>query len=222
MTPRIGRRPGAGDTREALLDAAREMFAQRDFEQVSVRAIASRAGVDPAMINHWFGTKEGLFQAAMELPYDVHATVSQLVEVATDEELPERIVRTFLTVWEGPTSGPAMLALYRRVVAGHVPASAIRSFASSVLVPTITGRLSCSRAEAQRRFTLVASQLLGAFTARRVIGLEPLASMTEDQVVAYLAPTVQRYLYGDLPEQPDLPTPKFSTPGPAATEEAPQ
>ncbi|MEL4505510.1 TetR family transcriptional regulator [Luteococcus sp. H138] len=199
MTPRIGRRPGQGDTREAIVAAAREMFAQRDFNQVSVRAIAARAGVDPSMINHWFGGKEGLFREALEIPADVPARIAELLAEGDDDLLPERLVNTFLTVWEGPVTGPAMQAMLRRAMSGQMPLDALKSFVVRSIITPVTARLGIAQDEAEHRFSLVASQLLGALVVRRFLELEPLTGFDREQLVATYTPVVRHYLFDDLP-----------------------
>ncbi|MDQ3789684.1 MAG: TetR/AcrR family transcriptional regulator, partial [Actinomycetota bacterium] len=97
---RRGRRPGGTDTREALLNAAREVFIEQGFDGATVRAIAGRAGVDAAMVNHWFGGKEGLFaEAVLKLPFNPQDIVEILVGAPADD-IGQTIVRTFLTRWD--------------------------------------------------------------------------------------------------------------------------
>ncbi|MEL4356699.1 MULTISPECIES: TetR/AcrR family transcriptional regulator [unclassified Luteococcus] len=198
--PRIGRRPGQGDTREVILAAARELFAERDFSKVSVRAIAAAAGVDPAMINHWFGSKEGLFQEALEIPAEVPARIAELLSEADDERLPERLVRTFLRVWEGAETGAAMQAMLRRAMAGEMPLEALEEFVRHAIVTPVATRLGVPAEEAQHRFGLVASQLLGMLVVRQLLRLEPLASVDHEVLVATYTPVVRHYLFEDLPE----------------------
>ncbi|HEX2131257.1 MAG TPA: helix-turn-helix domain-containing protein, partial [Actinophytocola sp.] len=97
---RRGRRPGGTDTRAALLDAARAVFSEHGYDGATVRAIAARAEVDAAMVNHWFGSKEGLFaEAVLKLPFNPRDVVERLLDGEVDS-LGERIVRTFITVWD--------------------------------------------------------------------------------------------------------------------------
>src|SRR5947209_7738622 len=109
---RTGRRPGNQDTRKAILAAAREAFAEKGYDRASIRAIATSAGVDPALVHHYFGTKDELFLATVEVPMDATKMVSEIVAGDIDG-LPERLIRTFLAVWDSPVSGPAALALAR-------------------------------------------------------------------------------------------------------------
>src|SRR6266566_170590 len=100
---RTGRRPGNQDTREAILAAAREAFAERGYDRVSIRAIATSAGVDPALVHHYFGTKDQLFLATVDAPIDPGEILPKILAGERDE-LPERLVRTFLSVWDHPVT----------------------------------------------------------------------------------------------------------------------
>ncbi|MEJ8277819.1 TetR family transcriptional regulator [Pseudonocardia spirodelae] len=191
---RRGRRSGGADTRAGLLAAARAEFAERGFDGATVRRIAERAGVDPAMVNHWFGGKEKLFLSALDLPVDP-GTVRELVLTGPGDGVGERIVRGFLTVWD--TGGGTAMAALLRSVAGHdVAARMLREFVVGAILRPVTGRWSPDRPD--ERGALVASQLIGLGMMRYVVRLEPLASASREEVVATVAPTVQRYLTGNL------------------------
>src|SRR5690242_9235874 len=169
---RRGRRPGGADTRAALLAAARLEFAERGYDGATVRRIAERAGVDAAMVNHWFGGKARLFTASLDVPVDPSAIVAT-VEPGDPEQLGERIVAMFLRVWD-EASGGALVTLIRSV-AGH-PAAArmMREFIVRVVIGPLVGRVAPDRAE--ERAALVASQVIGLGMIRYVVQLEPLAS----------------------------------------------
>lgn len=192
---RRGRRPAGQDTRAALLRAAREVFADSGYEGTTVRAIAARAGVDAAMVNHWFGGKEGLFaQAVLKLPIDTQPMVSKLLE-GDRNQLGERVIRSFLTTWDTSCGGvfPALV----RSLAGHREAAArLRDFViKNILGPVVASLRSDNP---QLRANLCASQLIGIGLARYVVKFDPLATADVDTVVAAVAPTLQRYLTGDL------------------------
>jgi AcrR family transcriptional regulator len=156
--------------------------------------IAERAGVDPAMVNHWFGGKEQLFTAALEFPVDPSTLVATLAP-GDPQQLGARIVELFLTVWDRGGGSP-MSALIRSV-AGHPAAAAMmRQLVSRVLVKRIVEPVAPDRPEL--RASLCASQLVGLGMVRYVLRLEPLASADHPTVVAALAPTLQRYLTGPL------------------------
>jgi AcrR family transcriptional regulator len=192
---RRGRRPGGADTRAALLAAARTEFAQRGYDGATVRMIAERAGVDPAMVNHWFGGKEALFSVALELPVNPAALVAELLP-GDPEQLGERIVARFLTVWDQTGGGP--LAAVMRSIASHEDAARmLREFIGTVLVGRLVTKVAPDRADL--RAGLVGSQLFGMGLLRYVLKLEPLASAEHGVVIGAVAPTLQRYLTGPLP-----------------------
>jgi len=191
---RRGRRPGGTDTRAALLDAARAVFVEQGFDGATVRAIAGRAGVDAAMVNHWFGGKEGLFAAAMRLPIDPPALVEELLAGGLDG-IGERIVRRFLSVWDASRGGP-LIAIVRSVSGHEQSARMMREFITKVLFGRLAGGLRIDQPDL--RAGLCASQLVGLAMMRYVVRLEPVASADADTLAAAIGPTLQRYLSGPL------------------------
>lgn len=199
MARRTGRRPGHSGAKEHILAAAREQFATNGYEGASIRAIASAAEVDPALVHHYFGTKEKLFVAVVAPPADPDELIPQVVTGDVDH-LGERVVRMFLTVLESPATGPGFRALLRGALANDLSARLLREFFTRQVVRRLTAALDgvVPAAEMPARAGLVASQIFGMVLMRYLIGLEPMASMSHEEVVAALAPTVQRYLTGDL------------------------
>ncbi|WP_236788774.1 TetR/AcrR family transcriptional regulator [Amycolatopsis sp. GM8] len=192
---RRGRRPAGEDTRTALLDAARAVFSENGYDGATVRAIAARAGVDAAMVNHWFGGKDSLFaQAVLELPFDPQMVVDTLLEGEVDT-LGERIVRRFVTVWDS-TSGGVFPALVRSLASHDKAAIGLRDFLIKNILDKIVAQIKTD--QPQLRATLCASQLIGIGMARYVARFEPLGSADTETVVAAVAPTLQRYLTGDI------------------------
>jgi AcrR family transcriptional regulator len=191
---RRGRRPGGTDTRSALLAAARAEFADRGFDGATVRVIADRAGVDAAMVNHWFGGKEALFTAAMDLPLDPKALIADLVP-GDPGQLGERIVRKFLTIWDHTGGGRRLAALVRSVASHDLAARMIRQFVGMFVRRVVS---SVAPDQVELRTALCASQLVGLGMVRYVLQLEPLASAEHPTIVAAIAPTLQRYLTGPL------------------------
>ena len=181
-----------------MLTAAREVFIEQGFEGATVRGIAARAGVDPAMVHHWFGNKEGLFTAAVSLPVNPALLVPQLL-AGDPEQLGERIVRRFLTVWD-EHGGGEFTALVRSIATHHDAVRMLRDFIKTVLFGRLIGELRMDRGEL--RAALCGSQIVGLGMARYVIELEPLASADHDTVVAAVAPALQRYLTGDISAPP--------------------
>lgn len=191
---RRGRRPAGEDTRTALLEAAGVEFTERGFDGATLRAIAERAGVDPAMVNHWFGSKDALFVAAMQIPLNPDEVLPQLLAGPADE-LAERVVRTFLTVWDADDGGP-MVALMRSVSSHEGAARMLREFITKLVLGRVIRTVAPDRAEL--RTSLAATQVAGLGMVRYVLRLEPLASADHDTVVAAIAPNLRRYLTGDL------------------------
>ena len=194
-SPSRGRRPGAPDTRAHVLEAARSSFAQQGFRGTTIRAVASAAGVDPALVHHYFGTKDDLFLAAMELPVDPREVIAHVTEGPV-EAVAARFLTAFLGVWDDPAIQPALLTVARRVLEPGGGRLLSHGFLPVVVQP-IGVRLGLDRAE--HRMTLVASQVMGLILMRYVLRVEPLASLSKEAVVETYAPTIQRYLTGDLP-----------------------
>lgn len=189
-----GRRPAGEDTRGALLDAARVEFTERGYEGATVRAIAQRAGVDAAMVNHWFGSKDALFVAALEIPVDPDEIIARLLD-GTPDQLAERILRTFLSVWDATGGGP-LTALMRSVASHEEAARMMREFVGRVIFGRVVSTVAPDQPEL--RAALCGSQIAGLGLLRYVIRLEPLASADHATVVSAIGPNLQRYLTGVL------------------------
>jgi AcrR family transcriptional regulator len=170
-------------------------FADRGYDGATVRVIAERAGVDPAMVNHWFGGKESLFTAALDLPVDPGVILADVVPGDPDH-LGERIIARFLEIWD--TTGGAPLAAVLQSVAGHdAAARMLRDFVSRVLVGKVVSTVAPDRPEL--RAGLCGSQVFGLAIIRYVLKVEPLASADHATVIGAVAPNLQRYLTGPLP-----------------------
>jgi AcrR family transcriptional regulator len=190
-----GRRRGSPDTRSAILDAARSSFAAHGYAGTTIRAVAAAAGVDAALVHHYFGTKDELFLAALQLPVDPRALIGPAV-AGPVEEAAERFLGVFLSVWDDPEIRPSLLAVAR----GIMDPSANRLLSEGIL-PVIIEPVGVALgiSDPHLRMPLVASQVIGLILMRYVLAVEPLASMPRDRVIATYAPTIQRYLTGDLP-----------------------
>ncbi|HEY2723536.1 MAG TPA: TetR family transcriptional regulator [Pseudonocardiaceae bacterium] len=191
---RRGRRPAGENTRAALLDAARVEFTERGFDGATVRVIAERAGVDPAMVNHWFGGKDGLFVTAMEIPVNPDELVHAVLD-GEPEHVAERILHTFLSVWDA-NGGGALTALMRSVASHEEAARMMREFVSRVIIGKVVSAVAPDQHEL--RAALCGTQIAGLGLVRYVIRLEPLASADHETVVAAIAPNLRRYLTGEL------------------------
>jgi AcrR family transcriptional regulator len=194
---RTGRRPGKQDTREAILAAAREAFAERGYDAASIRVIAAAAGVDPALVHHYFGTKDQLFLDAMRMPVDP-TTVIPMALAGGIDGVGERLVRSLLTVWDSPVGGAAA-AFVRSAVSNELIAKMMRDFLVNRVLRRLVTDLDIAPAEAPLRANLVATQIAGLIMIRYIIKVEPLASASPDTVAALIGPTVQRYIAAPLP-----------------------
>ncbi|MCF6380048.1 TetR family transcriptional regulator [Nocardioides KLBMP 9356] len=197
MTARTsrGRRPGAPDTRAEVLAAARTSFAEKGFRGTTIRAVAASAGVDPALVHHYFGTKDDLFVAALQIPVDPRAVLAPVVAAGPDGA-GERLLRTLLSVWDDPELRPGLVALVRSLMSDDGAGLVRDGFIPVVVGPVLAG-LVPDRPEV--RIPLVASQVIGIILGRYVVALPPLAQMPAEDLVARVGPTLQRYLTGDLP-----------------------
>jgi AcrR family transcriptional regulator len=173
------------------------VFAERGFDGATIRAIAMAAGVDPALVHHYFGSKDKLFLAAIEAPADPADLLPEVLGAGRDQ-LGAAVVRLLLKVWDGPMR-PAGLALVRSAVANEWTAKLLREFLMTQVLRRVVGTLELPTAEREARGGLVASQLIGLVMARYVLRVEPLASASPESLVAAIGPTVQRYLTGDIP-----------------------
>jgi AcrR family transcriptional regulator len=182
-----------------VLAAARAAFAERGFDGASIRAIAGAADVDPALVHHYFGTKDKLFLAAVEAPADPDDYLPDVL-AAPPGARGAAVVRMVLHVWDGPAR-PAVLALVRSAITHEFSAKLLREFVLAKIIRRVVGSLDMPVGEREARGALVASQVIGLVVSRYVLRLEPLASASADEVVAAVGPTVQRYLTGDV----DLP-----------------
>jgi AcrR family transcriptional regulator len=187
-----GRPAGGGDRRAAILDAARQQFAEKGYVGASVRGIARLADVDPALVHHYFGTKEQVFVAAMELPFQPAEALPQVL-AGDPDGLGERLVRMFLGLWANPDFRTPMLGMVRSAFTSEQGATMLREFVGSALL----GRVAEAAGPVDPlRVQAAAAQLVGIVILRHVVRLEPLASATEDEIVALVAPVVQRHLVG--------------------------
>ncbi|WP_031470698.1 TetR/AcrR family transcriptional regulator [Sciscionella sediminilitoris] len=192
---RRGRRPASEDTRTVLIEAARAVFTEQGYAGATVRQIAARAGMDPSMINHWFGGKDALFtEAVLQLPFRP-ADIAASVLDGPVEELGERFVRTVLRVWDS-AGGGQMTAVLRSFASNNEAVQAFREQMLDKVFLPLAERLQVE--DAAFRATLCASQMAGLALARYALALEPLASADPETVVTAIAPNLQRYLTGDL------------------------
>jgi AcrR family transcriptional regulator len=192
---RRGRRPlGSPDARRAVLDAARELFAELGFERTTMRAVAARAGVDPALIYHYFGDKDGLLFAALQPPVDEATVFAGLADAArTGEEL----VRRLISLWEErPEIRDQMAAILRTGLSHDHASRLLRDILSSFILAALGDVLADDRREL--RVALIGSQLGGLMLARYILEVPGAAAASPEDLVQAVGPTVQRYLTGDI------------------------
>jgi AcrR family transcriptional regulator len=188
---RTGRRPGTSDTRDQILAVARRRFATRGYDATSLRGIATDAKVDPALLIHYFGTKEGLFTAATGLPTGL-SEVFAGQEGQTLRDFAESLVRSYLRFVDSDQSRNAILAQVRSAVSNEKAAAMLREFLAAELLPVIASRT--GHENAPLRAGLVAAQLMGVAMLRHVVRLDPVAKATPDEIVALVAPVIEHYL----------------------------
>lgn len=192
---RTGRRPGENRTRQAIAAAAARLFADQGFDRTSLRAIAREAGVDPALVTHYFGSKQRLFVEVSRLPIPPEALVAQVVE-GDRGEAGMRLATLVLGVLETPEGRERVTALVRAAASEPAAADAMRRLIEHDVVGPVARALGSDRPEL--RATLAGSQVVGMVMARYIVGVEPLASIPADEVARAVGPTLQRYLLEPL------------------------
>jgi len=192
---RPGRPPGASNTRDLVLAAARRAFTEKGYDAASLRQIASDAGVDQGMLRHYYTDKAGLFHAAMEQPIDLQAMLSGLLAGGRDG-LGERLLRWFLKQGDEAREQNPMVILVRSAVTHEESTRMLREFVTAQVLGPLAAAMETP--DRELRASLVGSQMIGLVMARYIVRVEPLASADHDTVVAALAPTLQRYLTGSI------------------------
>jgi AcrR family transcriptional regulator len=190
-----GRRPGNVDTRTEIVEAARAVFAEVGYAQGSMRAIARRAEVDPALVHHYFTDKAALFVETMALPLDPR----QIKDEASAQGFSgERLIERFLAQWErgGRSGSQSFVALAQAMAASPEVADNVREFVADRI--GLHGAPGDDEATMLRRRSLVSSQLLGIAWNRYVMRMEPMASASRAEVARWAGPTIDRYALGEL------------------------
>ena len=190
---RPGRRPGGPDTRGEILGAARKAFADKGFSSTSIRAVAREAGVDAALVHHYFDSKDELFIEAMAIPVDPRQIAADILD-GPREEIGRRIATVFLGIWESPEGQQRMKAIFRSVVTSDEVARLMREGITQMIIQPISRTLDVP--DAHLRVSLAATQLIGAAMARYLVGLEPVASVDLATLIDRLAPVLQFHLTG--------------------------
>ncbi len=182
--------PKSETTRQAILAAAQRQFYENGYDGASVRRIARAVPIDPAMIMRYFGSKEGLFSAAvvidLKLP-DPGAIPRDRAGTA--------LVAHFLNLWEGERSAIGLPILLRSAVSNQDASDKIRAVFEKQVAPTVAGLTGAD--DADTRAALIVSQLFGLALCRYVLKLPPVAEMTQDEIIARIGPVVQGHLWRD-------------------------
>ncbi|MEW2461574.1 TetR/AcrR family transcriptional regulator [Microbacterium sp. K41] len=189
---RRGRPRGGTDSRERILAAAVDEFGEQGYDGSTVRSIAGRAGVDSALVHHYFGTKADLFAEAVGIPLRPDIDVPGIVAGPRDE-VGERLVRYVLEAFERPEVRRRGVMLIRTALGSRVTSPLLAGFLSRELIGRIAKLLAVP--DAELRATLVASQIAGLIVTRYVLALGPLAAADIGDLVHRVGPTVQRYLF---------------------------
>ncbi len=191
---RPGRRAGDSGTRDAILAASRARFIAAGFRGATIRAIAAEAGVDPALVLHFFGSKERLFSESVHLPVDPAKRLHEALE-CDRETAGAALVEFLLDTWDSEDANRTMLAIVRSAATDEPAARMIREQVVGAVAQTLRAH---GMDRADYRAALVASQMAGLAIGRYMIGLPPLVEADRAALVEAFGPTVQRYLTGAL------------------------
>ena len=178
-------------TREAIAAAAGRLFAAQGFDRTSMRAIAREAGVDPALVTHYFGSKQRLFVEISRFPIDPQLLVEQVVAGSRDS-VGSRLATLILGVLESPEGRERVTGMVRAAASEPAAAAAMRNLIETGVIGPIARALGSDRPEL--RATFAGSQFVGLVMARYVVGVEPLASAPAEEVARTIAPVLQHYL----------------------------
>jgi AcrR family transcriptional regulator len=194
---RPGRRPGANETREAILAAARDAFAARGYEKATIRGIAREAGVDAALVHHFYGSKEDVFKAAVS---DVLVPIAEAMDGvgrgADPRRTSERLARVLVALWEREPTKGAMVGAVRAAVTSETAAGLLRGIVQEHAIAAVAA--STEQPDAELRANLIGATMVGITVARQVLAVEPIASLGEDALTGVLAGMIEHYLTAEL------------------------
>ncbi|WP_328465290.1 TetR/AcrR family transcriptional regulator [Streptomyces sp. NBC_00448] len=196
--PRRGRRPGASDTRGAILAVARQKFLEHGYQAVTLRAIADEAGVDVALISYYFDSKRGLFGAAMALVANPADVLTRVLD-GDPATFSVRALRALVTIWDSSDTRPALEAMVRSAAADEALAALLREMLEREVFGRIAERI--GGANAQARAMAFGAQMAGIIMTRYVLRLEPIASMSVDDIVRHFGPSLRLALQGSPTRQ---------------------
>ena len=192
MNAAVGRRPGNADTRGEIIEAAKRVFAAKGYDGTSLRAVARDAGVDPALVHHYFDGKASLFVAAMALPFDPRAVKTH---ASSAEYSGARTIESFLTMWDlAEGSGSSFGSCVAAMAASANVADAMREFVAERVWSSVRRNEGESDALAKRRVSMVSSQLMGLAFTRYILRVPPMSTATPRQIGRWVGPTLDRYM----------------------------
>jgi AcrR family transcriptional regulator len=192
---KAGRPSGQSTAKTNILTTASELFTKDGYDQVTIRAVAQQAKIDPSLVMHYFGSKQELFIAAMAPTQGVPHKIAKELENGDAETLGLRLATLFIGMAESKSSGHIIVTALKAAI--RIPGAAV--LLKTILVRPILKVFRKSALDnAELRATLAQSQLIGLVMTRYILKIEPLASLPADELISYLAPTLQRYLTGDL------------------------
>ncbi|MFF3409258.1 TetR family transcriptional regulator [Streptomyces sp. NPDC002742] len=192
--PQRGRRPGGPDTRAAILDVARRRFLEDGYHAVTLRSVAGEAEVDLALVSYYFGSKKGLFGAALALGANPAELLARVVEEGDLHTFPERVIRQVVAVWDDPVTGPPLLAMLKSAIdddsLGGLVKEAVEREIVDRIASLVRGR------EARQRAASFTTVVAGLIATRYLLRLEPVVSMTTDELVRFVSPQLRQALRG--------------------------
>jgi AcrR family transcriptional regulator len=188
--PALGRRPGTTQTRSAITHAAERRFLVHGYEGASLRSIARDAGVDPALITHFFGSKAGLFAAVVKWPLDP-SEVTATVLAGERDDIGRRLAEMFIRHWGESERRSPIIALVSAATSDPAAALLLRTFLLDHLLLPVLDALDAD--QRPLRAGLISAQLTGLGLSRYVLGLVNPEEVSDEQIITALAPTLQRY-----------------------------
>lgn len=193
-TSRSGRRAGSPDTRAEILEAAKRVFGELGYDRATVRGIAAEAGVDASLIYHYYGAKDELFAASIDLPIPPYETLRSVFE-GDAGNIGRRLAETFFLVWEQEEARASLLGILRSAMGGEDQAvAAFRQFLTTAILEQVAPLIPGD--DSKLRALMMASHLVGLAMTRYVMRLEPIASTPVDDIIELVAPRIQSYATG--------------------------
>jgi AcrR family transcriptional regulator len=196
MSP-SGRRPGHADTKGEIIEAAKRIFAASGYEKASLRAVAREAGVDAALVHHYFDGKAELFVAAMSLPFDPRVVKRPPGTTVEPGMIGAHVVEGFLTMWDiAEQTGSSFATCAAAMAASPNVADAMREFVAERVWSTTEMLEGEDEASKQRRNALVATQLMGLAFTRYILRVPPISTATPAQIAEWVGPIISSYMKG--------------------------